>query len=84
MTIAQVDLTDDASEQLHAIAQRTGKTQAELIREAVDHLINQYQHEERKALLQEAKGIWKDRDDLPSLKELRDEFDRFESQAELQ
>jgi hypothetical protein len=55
-----------------------------LIREAVDHLIIQYQHKERRALLQGAKGIWKDRDDLPSLKELREEFDRFESQAEPQ
>jgi hypothetical protein len=77
MTIAQVNLTDDASEQLHAIAQRTGKTQAELVREAIDHLIAQYQHQERKALMQEAKGIWKDRDDLPLLTGLRDEFDRL-------
>ena len=77
MTVVQVDLPEDASEQLRAIAQRTGKTQDELIREAVDHLIIQYQHKERKALLQGAKGIWKDREDLASLTEFRHEFDRL-------
>ena len=77
MTVAQVNLTEGASEQLRAIAQRIGKTQDELIREAIDHLIAQYQHQDRKALMQEAKGIWKDRDDLPLLTGLRDEFDRL-------
>ena len=84
MTVAQVDLPEDASEQLRTIAQRTGKTQDELICEAIDHLIAQYQYQERKALMQEAKGIWKHRDDLVSTKELRDEFDRCKWQPEIQ
>ena len=33
--------------------------------------------EERRARLTQAAGIWKDRDDLPSLAELRSEWDRF-------
>jgi len=33
--------------------------------------------EERRARLVQARGIWKDRDDLPSLEELRREWNRF-------
>ena len=61
-----------------AIAQQTGKTPDELLHEAVAQFLAQFQHTRRRALLQQARGIWQDRTDLPSLATLRREFDRWE------
>ncbi len=77
MATAQVTLTEAESETLRAIAQRTGKTQEQLLHEAVGSFLAQSKQQNRLALLQQAKGIWKDRRDLPELEELRAGFDRF-------
>ena len=49
---------------------------SELIREAVDRLIDQSARCRREAVLHEAAGIWKDRKDLPDFKAMRAEWDR--------
>ncbi len=72
---AQITLTDAENEILRGMAQRTGKTQDELLHEAIK-LLAQPEQEDRLNLLRQARGIWKGRDDLPELRE-RDEFDRF-------
>jgi predicted transcriptional regulator len=77
MATAQVDLTEQVSQELQAIARRTGKTPEELIREAIDDLIMQFQQEERRSRLRQARGMWKDRQDLPSPEQLRGELDRI-------
>lgn len=82
MTTAQINLTDSQADALHELARRTGKTEDELLREAVEKLIievGEAEAERKKWLesLRQAKGIWKDRDDLPDFRELRKEFDRF-------
>ncbi len=59
-----------------ALAEATGKKQSELIREAVDRLIEQSSAKRRDAVLDRAAGIWKDRDDLPDPRALRAEWDR--------
>ncbi len=43
----------------------------------MEELITSYPHKKRLELMQQAKGIWKDRDDLPSLEKLRAEFNRY-------
>jgi len=77
MATVHIYLTDQESQSLQAIALRTGKTQDELLRDAVNQLIASFQHEDRRALLQKARGIWKNRTDLPSLEALRSEWDRL-------
>ena len=76
MTTAQINLTNAEREALQALAQSTGKTESELLHEAVESYLNQAEGNHRLALLRQAKGIWKDRDDLPDFRALRAELDR--------
>ena len=76
MVRTQIYLTERQRAELAAISKILGKKQSELIREAVDRLIDQTGHTRRKAVLREAAGIWKGRTDLPDFKGLRTEWDR--------
>ena len=76
MAIAGLHLTEQEQTTLETMAQRTGKTPDELIHDAVKHLIAQFQSEDRLRLLRQARGMWKDRTDLPSVAALRREWDR--------
>jgi len=69
-------MTEHQRDELTAIAKTEGKKQSELIREAVDRLIDQSGQSRREAVLREAAGIWKDRRDLPDFKAMRAEWDR--------
>lgn len=80
MATASIQLTDHESEALNALAEQTGKTTDELLREAVTRMLIQTQPTNRLVLLQQARGIWKDRQDIPDVRALREEFDRFASQ----
>ncbi len=76
MIRTQIYLTDRQRAELSAISKALGKKQSELIREAVDHLIDQVGDKRRRMALKEAAGIWKDRTDLPDFSGLRTEWDR--------
>ena len=77
MIRAQIYLTEKEQKALQSLARQTGKTENELIREAIDQLIVRLKKEARSALLQKARGIWKNRDDLPNFETIRREWDRF-------
>jgi hypothetical protein len=76
MVRTQIYLTERQRDELAAIAEASGKKQSELIREAVDQLIDQAGSSRRDVVLREAAGIWKDRTDLPDFKTLRAGWDR--------
>jgi len=76
MIRTQIYLTERQRNELAAIAKTAGKKQSELIREAVNRLIDQLGRSRRDAVLREAAGIWKDRTDLPDFKATRAEWDR--------
>lgn len=76
MIETEIALTAQERDALDEISQRTGKTQNELIHEAVEIFIAEFQIEDRRALMQRAKGIWKERQDLPTLEDLRREWNR--------
>jgi hypothetical protein len=77
MVRTQIYLTEAERTALKAIARQTGKRQSELIRQAIDRLIEGFQPEERRARLQIARGMWQGRVDLPDFKTLRRELDRW-------
>ena len=77
MIDTEINLTEQERNALQEISRRTGKTEGELVREALDRFIVQFQKEDQRLLMQKARGMWKDRQDLPSLRELRSEWDRI-------
>jgi Arc/MetJ-type ribon-helix-helix transcriptional regulator len=76
MVRTQIYITERQRDELAAIAKAGGKKQSELIREAVDRLIDESGGSRREAVLRESAGIWKDRTDLPDFKATRAEWDR--------
>ena len=76
MIRTQIYLTKHQRNELATIAKSFGKKQSELIREAIDRLIDQTGKNHRELVLREAAGIWKDRTDLPDFKSIRAEWDR--------
>ena len=76
MVRTQIYLTEHQRDKLAAISKAAGKKQSELIREAVDRLIDQSSQSRREAVLREAAGIWKNRTDLPDFNSARAEWDR--------
>jgi hypothetical protein len=76
MVRTQVYLTEQQRDKLAAIAKTVGKKQSELIRDAIDRLIDQASSGRRALVLRETAGIWKDRTDLPDFSSIRVEWDR--------
>lgn len=76
MVRTQIYLTEKQRDELAVIAKTVGKKQSELIREAIDRLIDQASSSRRELVLCEAAGIWKNRRDLPDFNEIRAEWDR--------
>ncbi len=76
MIRTQIYLTENQRDKLVTIAKTVGKKQSELIREAINRLIDQRGQERREFVLRKAAGIWKDRKDLPDFNAIRAEWDR--------
>lgn len=76
MPTAQVTLTDAESQEIELMSQLQGKTPAALLHEAVEHMLEQHQHEKRLAALRQVRGLWQSREDLPTLEDLRSEWKR--------
>ncbi len=76
MIRTQIYLTDQQRNELAILSEIQGKKQSELIREAIDILIERASKERRKKILCETAGIWKDRSDIPDFKTIRPEWDR--------
>ena len=76
MIRSQIYLTEDERNSLKLISKETGRTQSDLIREAIDSLISKINKKNNNKKRREAFGIWKDRSDYPKVEELRNEFDR--------
>jgi len=77
MIRTQVYIAENERTILAAIAQNEHKSQSELIRQAIDFFCAHKLQNNCAALLQSAKGLWRERQDLPDFNELRKEFDRF-------
>lgn len=78
MFTAQITLTEPERQIIQDITQHTGKTLDQVLHEAVTQFIARSPVRDRQALLRQARGMWKDREDLSDLAPLRQEWDRFE------
>jgi predicted transcriptional regulator len=76
MIRVQIYLSEKEKEAIQAIALEIGKSQSQLIRQAVDQFIEKFKEPDTKKFLQQAKGLWKDRQDLPDFSRLRQEWGR--------
>ncbi len=77
-----ISLTEKESESLQFLARQMGKTPNELIKEAVAKLLNQFDEETLRKNRMAAAGIWRDRDDIPDLREMRCSAERFHLREE--
>lgn len=74
-----VNLSPENSQKLEVFASRTGKSQDDLVNEAVEQLelpASTSPIDDWKAAIMQAAGMWKDRDDLPDFEEIRRSWDR--------
>ncbi len=76
MVRTQIYLTESQHSELAAIAEAEGKKQSELIRAAVDDLIERLHTRRQVEILRKTAGLWKDRNDLPDFDTLRAEWNR--------
>lgn len=76
MVRTQIYLTEQEHRQLHRLSRRKGASLSELIRTAIDHMLLQQQSANRLEAMRQARGIWKDRADIPDFGRLRNEWDR--------
>ena len=72
----QIYLSQAERQGLQVLAQRSGRSQSALIREAIDAYLEQHQPQGRLARLRQARGLWAWRTDLPDWPALRRELDR--------
>ena len=77
MIETQIYLTEKESDSLQRLANQMGKTPNGLIQEAVAKLLSQFDEETLRKNRMAAAGIWRNRDDIPDLDDMRRSAERF-------
>jgi predicted transcriptional regulator len=72
----QIYLSSEERQGLQSLARQVGRSQSDLIREAIDGFLERDRPSERLSRLRRARGLWRDRKDTPSLAELREALDQ--------
>jgi len=72
MIRTNIYLTEQERQEIDVLASSTGRTQSEIIREAIDVYLDQH----RRSIIFQAAGMWKDREDSPDFQNIRASFDR--------
>jgi Arc/MetJ-type ribon-helix-helix transcriptional regulator len=79
----QVYLTEQQDQGLKRLAKRSGRSQSQLIRDAIDRLIESEPQPDWKAALRSAAGIWADRPEIDAeMREIREGLKRRHERLE--
>jgi len=76
MNRTEIYLSPAQQKALQALAARTGRTQIELIRDAIDRFVGPLKATGRASVIKRSAGLWKGRADLPDFAAVRREADR--------
>jgi predicted transcriptional regulator len=76
MRRTQIYLTEEERRALKTLAERQGRPQSAIIREAVDRYLEREVDIERRERLRAARGLWRDHTGLPDPERLREELER--------
>ena len=71
MVRTQVYLTEQEKNSLESVALSQGIPQSELIRQAIDDLLERLGTVDKSTALDSIAGIWSGREDIPDIRELR-------------
>lgn len=77
MTTTQVTLTEYEIQAIQALSRSEGKTEEEILREAIEQFLAQHIAANRLTALRQARGIWQGRQDLPDYTDIRNEWNRL-------
>ncbi len=70
----QINVSENQLEMLRAMAARTGKSENQLLNEALEQFLESAEEEKKLKNLMAAAGIWSDREDLPDIRKMREEW----------
>jgi hypothetical protein len=82
MIRTQIYITDQERQSLAYLVEKTGKSQSELIRNAIDLFCMQFSKKKSHAVLKAARGLWETREDLPDFSNMRKEWDRYDNKEQ--
>jgi len=77
MIKTEIELTEQQNLALQTLAFQLGKKPIELIGQAINNLLGNWDQETRLQKMRVARGIWKEREDLPNFEELRRSWQRL-------
>lgn len=76
MIRTQIYITEEEKEALEKLSEERNTTKSNIIREAIDQYVADSTLEGKKKKLKAAAGMWKDRDDIPDVRDLREGWGR--------
>lgn len=77
MIRTQIYLTNEELRGIERLAAAHGRKNSAVIRQAIDEFLQRQDPRDRLARLRRGRGLWRDRTDIPDVRKLRKEFDRF-------
>lgn len=77
MIRTQIYLTEEEISAISRLSSVLGHGKSELIRQAIDEFIDRRDTTNRLKKLRAARGMWEERQDIPDIRQMRKEFDRF-------
>lgn len=77
MERTQIYISKKMKEDLLNLSRRRGISKSEIIREAVTEYVSRTSERDKNEKLEVGAGLWKEKNDLPDVSTLRQEFDRF-------